>query len=315
MKRQHIRLVVAVAAVALMAAACGGDDDDDTSASTDASELTLGAPADCENNGYCLPGLERVYGVDLSANFTPLDGGVIVTSLQDGAIDIGVLFSTSPVLADESLVVLEDDEGLTAADNVFPVASQEAADAYGDDLATVLDAVSSELTTDDLIALNTAVDVEHEDAEDAAATWLEEHPDVEGLVDSPAAGPALTFGAQDFGESRVLSQIYSQALQANGFESGTTEVGGFRDLLFGAFESGDVNIAIDYVASELEYLNENAGEATADVDETYALLEPLLADQGLVGFTPAEAIDANVFVVTADFSEENDVTSLSDLAG
>lgn len=326
MKRQHTRLLVAVAAVALLAAACGDDDDDSSTSDTtsggdsgeatvDASELVMGGPADCESNGYCLPGLERVYGVDLASNFTPLDAGLVLPALQDGQIDIGVFFSTDPVLADDGLVVLEDDEEMTAADNIFPVASQEVADAYDDDLTEVLDAVSAELTTEELIELNTAHDVDREDPDAVASAWLEEHSDLEGMVEAPAEGPALTFGAQQFGESAVLAELYSQVLQANGFESGTTEVGGFRDLLFGAFESGDVNIAIDYVASELEYLNDNAGEATHDVDETFGLLEPLLEEQSLVGFTPSEAVNTNVFVVTTDWSEENGVTALSQLSG
>jgi osmoprotectant transport system substrate-binding protein len=235
--------------------------------------------------------------------------------LEDGSVDVGVLFSTDAVLGQGGLVVLEDDQGMSAADNVFPVASQEVADAYGSDLSDVLDAVSAELDTDGLIELNSARDVDHEDADAIASAWLDDHPDIEGMVDDPGDGPALSFGAQDFGESEILSEIYSQALEANGFESGTTGVGGFRDLLFGAFESGDVNIAIDYVASELEYLNENAGEATHDVEETFGLLEPLLDERSLVGFTPAEAVNTNVFVVTEDFSEENGVTTLSDLAG
>jgi glycine betaine/choline ABC-type transport system substrate-binding protein len=317
MKRQHTRLLVGVAALALLAAGCGGDDDDDDAtsdttgssggASVDVADLTLGGPADCENNGYCLPGLERVYGVDLSGNFTALDAGLVIPSLEDGSIDIGVTFSTDAVLNQEGLVVLEDDEGMTAADNIFPVATQEVSDAYGDDLAEVLDAVSAEITTEH--------DVDHEDAEDIASDWLSDHSDLEGLVEAPSDGPALTFGIQDFGESEVLAQIYSTVLQANGYESGTADVGGYRDLLFAAFDSGDVNIALDYVASELEYLNENAGEATADLDETFGLLEPLLGERGLVAYTPTEARNVNVFVVTEDWSSENGVTKLSDLAG
>ena len=30
------------------------------------ADLTLGGPADCETNPFCIPGLQDVYGVDLS---------------------------------------------------------------------------------------------------------------------------------------------------------------------------------------------------------------------------------------------------------
>lgn len=139
------------------------------------ADLTLGAPQDCESNGFCIPGLQRVYDLDLSANFTPLDAGLVATSLGEGAIDVGVLFSTDGRIASEGWVLLEDDQQMLAADNVFPVLSQEAADAYGDDLIALLDSVSSELTTDDLIDLNKRYDVDREDAEDIADDWLSEH--------------------------------------------------------------------------------------------------------------------------------------------
>ena len=71
-----------------------------------------------------------------------------------------------------------------------------------------------------------------------------------------------------------------------GYEVGVQELGGFRDLLFGAFESGEVNLAPDYVASELEFLNDEAGEATSDVDETLGCSSRCSRSASLVGLTP-----------------------------
>lgn len=138
-------------------------------------ELTLGGPQDCESNPFCIPGLQRVYDVDLSANFEPLDAGLVATALEEGAIDVGVLFSTDGRIASEGWVLLEDDEQMLAADNIFVVMAQEVADAYGTDLEAVLDDVTGELTTEDLIELNKRFDVDKEDAEDIADDWLADH--------------------------------------------------------------------------------------------------------------------------------------------
>jgi osmoprotectant transport system substrate-binding protein len=137
--------------------------------------LTLGAPQDCEENAFCLPGLEEVYGLDLSAGFTPLDTGVIPTSLEAGEIDVALLFSTDGRIADEGWVLLEDDKQMLAADNVLPVASKELSDEYGADLSALLDKVSAELTTADLIEMNKRYDIDKEDAADIAADWLADH--------------------------------------------------------------------------------------------------------------------------------------------
>jgi osmoprotectant transport system substrate-binding protein len=141
------------------------------------TDLTLGAPPDCESNGFCIPGLQRVYGVDFTPNFTPLDFGVIPDSLDEGAIDVGVVSSTDGRLADESTgwVLLEDDKEMFAADNIFPVFTQEVFDAYGDDFVTLVDEVSGELTTDDLISMNKRYDVDKEDADVIAEDWLKDH--------------------------------------------------------------------------------------------------------------------------------------------
>jgi osmoprotectant transport system substrate-binding protein len=145
----------------------------------DHTDLKLGAPTDCETNPYCLPALKRVYGVDLSQNFVPLKPDLVATSLEEGAIDIGVLFSTNGVIADKGWVILEDDKHMLQADNVFPVLSQSLVDAYGNDLTGVLDNISSQLNTADLTALNKRYDVDKEDADVIAAAWLKDH-DVSG---------------------------------------------------------------------------------------------------------------------------------------
>jgi osmoprotectant transport system substrate-binding protein len=139
------------------------------------ADLTLGGPQDCESNAFCIPGLKDVYGLDMSANFEPLDAGLVATALDEGAIDVGLLFSTDGRIAAEGWVLLEDDEQMLAADNVFPVVSQELVDAYGEDLTDLLDAISAELTTDGLIEMNKRYDVDKDDAADIADDWLADH--------------------------------------------------------------------------------------------------------------------------------------------
>jgi osmoprotectant transport system substrate-binding protein len=139
------------------------------------ADLTLGAPPDCEENAFCLPGLQEVYGVDLSAGFTPLELDLIPTSLEEGAIDVGVFLSTSGRLTEEQFVVLEDDQNMLAADNVFPLASQELIDAYGGDLEDLLNNVSAELDTEGLVELNRRYDIDGDDPDAIAADWLADH--------------------------------------------------------------------------------------------------------------------------------------------
>jgi osmoprotectant transport system substrate-binding protein len=145
-------------------------------------DLVLGGPADCTENASCIPGLIETYGIDLSENFTPLDGGgpLTVAALEGGEIDVAILFSTDGIIADKGWVVLEDDQGLINADNIVPVTTQEVVDAYGDDLTGLVDAVSEALDTAELTELNRQFGIELQDADEVARGWLES----EGFVGS-----------------------------------------------------------------------------------------------------------------------------------
>lgn len=140
-------------------------------------DLKLGGFQDCETNGFCIPGLKRVYGLDMSSNFVPLDLGVVPQSLDKGAIDVGILTSTDGRLADPKTgwVLLQDDKGMLAADNVFPTISQSIVDAYGAKLTDLLNSVSAQLNTDELVSLNKRYDVDKADAKDIAADWLKQN--------------------------------------------------------------------------------------------------------------------------------------------
>ncbi len=136
-------------------------------------ELILGGPADCETNPFCIPGLQEVYGVDLSGNFRSLDAGAVtLQAFEAGEINIAVLFSTNGVIADEGWILLEDDQTMLAADNVVPVVTTDIDEAYGEDFRSLVDEVSAALTTEALTEMNRLFDIEREDADAIARQWL-----------------------------------------------------------------------------------------------------------------------------------------------
>src|SRR4051812_5314212 len=55
-------------------------------------------------------------------------------------------------------------------------------------------------------------------------------------------GPEIKIGAQDFGESAILSQVYGQALDAKGYKVKYQSLGGFRDIVYKSFTAGDINL-------------------------------------------------------------------------
>ena len=111
-------------------------------------------------------GLLELYDIDMAA--IPVEtidpcGPAMAEALDTGAIDVGRLCSTQPEIVTYNLVVLEDDQGLVGANNMAPVLTQELADAGGDLLASTLNAISAELTQEDLTDMYYAVAVDGQD--------------------------------------------------------------------------------------------------------------------------------------------------------
>lgn len=137
------------------------------------SELTFGAGPECPDRPLCLLGLQETYGIEF-ASFQELDSGGPLTkeALENGDIDVGLIFTSDGAVAARGFVVLEDDKGLQPAENVIPAIRTEATSEAAEG---VLNAISGALTTDQLSELNAMVDVERADPADVATQWLEEN--------------------------------------------------------------------------------------------------------------------------------------------
>ena len=135
-----------------------------------APELVFGGPPECPERPLCLQGLEDTYGLDFK-NFRSLDAGgpLTVAALEDGKIDVALMFTTQGIIAEKGWVELEDDKGLQPAENIVPVIRSEA---LTDEIAEVLNSVSAKLTTEEMTELNRRVDVDKEDPEAVAGQWL-----------------------------------------------------------------------------------------------------------------------------------------------
>ena len=217
-------------------------------------------------------------------------------------------------VAGQELVVLEDDKDLQNADNIIPAVNTAAADANPALLET-LNKVSDVLTTDDLVQMNAAVDVERQSAEDVAAAYVAD----KGLGSGVSGGSgAIAVGGSNFTESTVLANVYADVLNAAGFTA-TVQAVGNRELYLPALEKGDIQVFPEYLSTATEFLNKAANGASAtpvasgDVDATVAALTPLAQAAGLTFGTPSEAADQNAFAVTKAFADELGVTTLSDL--
>ena len=122
--------------------------------------------------GFYRDRLEQKYGC-VPESFEPInDGGgpLTVQALLDGDVDVADIFTTTPEIADNDLVVLEDPENNFIAQQVLPLA---AADRLPQEAVDALNELSGKLTTEALIDLNRQVSGEDQvSPADAAQEWL-----------------------------------------------------------------------------------------------------------------------------------------------
>src|SRR5690349_11299091 len=155
--RTRRALLALLVAVTLFGAACSDSDDPSVQTDDDGATTTTAA-------GDSEPAASPI-------EFTPLEpGAVTFEALENGDVDMALLFSTQGIIAEKGWVVLEDDMTLQGSDNLIPLIRTEKAD---ENVTAILNAVSAVLTTEDLTELNRRVDSDKEDTAVVAQEFLE----------------------------------------------------------------------------------------------------------------------------------------------
>jgi osmoprotectant transport system substrate-binding protein len=138
-----------------------------------ASKLTFGGPPECETRDFCLgPKSQQLYGLKFS-DVKKLDAGgpITVKALEDGDIQVGLLFTGSSVIPKDA-VLLTDDKALQPADNpVFLVKKNKATTAT----MKTLDAVSAKLTTAAYNKMSLDISDQKQDPATVAAAFLKKN--------------------------------------------------------------------------------------------------------------------------------------------
>jgi osmoprotectant transport system substrate-binding protein len=120
-----------------------------------ASKWTFGGPPECATRITCVPGLKKYYGV-VFGHFKQLDedGPLTVAALKDGSVQAARIFSSDTTVSSDHFVVLSDPKDFQGAGNIVPVLSKSVATPA---VLKVLNQVSANLDTADLVSFNVAV--------------------------------------------------------------------------------------------------------------------------------------------------------------
>ena len=137
-------------------------------------DIVMGGPPEfAKRDGFGVPGLKRVYGVEFK-QFRPLDvaGPLTVAALKDNKVGCANLFSTQSAIPENGFITLEDPKLLAPSEAVTPLIAKDAATP---EVTEILNGVSAKLTTDNLKELVKSVEVDKDDAETVASDFLSQN--------------------------------------------------------------------------------------------------------------------------------------------
>ncbi len=137
--------------------------------------LVVGANPEFATRPYGIPGLKSAYGLKnvTLQGINDSGGPKTIQALIAGDVQLADIYSTTPAIKDNGFVTLEDPKNIILAQNVVPLINSKKATSTVKD---VLNKIQAQLTTADLIELNSENTGANKQQPDAIAKkWLSQH--------------------------------------------------------------------------------------------------------------------------------------------
>ncbi len=133
-----------------------------------------------------------------------------------------------------------------------------------------------------------------------------------GAPASEAAKAPIKIGSDDFYESKLMAEIYAQALENAGYTVERKLGLGSRQARIPTMDSGEIDLVPEYVGSGLGFYDKT--KIGSDGQKNADALQVAVKSKGLtvLGISPGQ--DSNAFVVRKDTADSLKLTKLSDLA-
>lgn len=128
---------------------------------------------------------------------------------------------------------------------------------------------------------------------------------------APAPADTIIVGSANFAESKLLAEIYAQALTAKGVKVEKKLGIGSRETYFPGIQDGSIDLVPEYTGVLLQYLDKKATATSSE--EVYQALKKVVP-VALTVLDKAEAEDKDAVVVTKATAEKYKAKTIADLA-
>jgi len=132
-----------------------------------------------------------------------------------------------------------------------------------------------------------------------------------GESSASGKGEPIVIGSQDYYSSEIISEVYAQALEAEGYSVDRQFRIGQREVYVPELESGDIDLFPEYTGPLLQYWEPDTEARLSD--DVYESLKKAAPD-GLRVLEQSPATDQDSYTVTKEFAERWGVETIDDLA-
>lgn len=122
---------------------------------------------------------------------------------------------------------------------------------------------------------------------------------------------SIVVGSADFPESKIIAEIYAQALEVNGFTVGRQYGIGSRETYIPAVRDHSIDLIPEYTGSLLQYFDSET-DVTTPNDVLLALFRALPGDLSILNPSPAE--DKDTVAVSSETAQRWNLKTIGDLA-
>jgi len=130
------------------------------------------------------------------------------------------------------------------------------------------------------------------------------------------SGVGLTIGSKNFTEQIVLGEIYSQGLEAAGYDVKTDLNLGSETIALQALNKDEISGYPEYVSTALtSFYGKDAEQVPADSQEAFDAVSKEVKADGLVALPPTPFSSANAVGLLTSKADELGVETISDLEG
>lgn len=128
------------------------------------------------------------------------------------------------------------------------------------------------------------------------------------------AGPPIRIGTKDFTEEFILGELYSQALEAKGFDVELKSNIGSSEITHQALGNGKLDMYPEYVGTLLSEVA-NVTQRPTSPDGAYQLARDFEEKHGFTLLATTPFSDSEALAVKPSFAARHGVRSLTDLGG